>query len=252
MTPGSPPAALVHVPADRPDTTANLLSQLTLTNCTLVPGWAVDGAGAPAYPNAPGLIVEPAGVQISASRCILGAIQAADFATINLADCILDATSVSLPAYSALDGISGGGDLTMTGCTVVGMVHAAVLTLVSDSIVWGIAANGWASALIADRRQAGCVRFSYLPVNAITPRRFECVQQALAYVQPVFFSLRYGAPGYLKMLACTDDKIRRGADDGGEMGAFHFLLAPLRETDLNVRLQEYVPVGLTAGLIYQT
>jgi hypothetical protein len=78
------------------------------------------------------------------------------------------------------------------------------------------------------------------------------VQQALAYVQPVFFSLRYGAPGYLKMLACTDDKIRRGADDGGEMGAFHFLLAPLRETDLNVRLQEYVPVGLTAGLIYQT
>jgi hypothetical protein len=54
------------------------------------------------------------------------------------------------------------------------------------------------------------------------------------------------------MLACTDDGIRRGADDGGEMGAFHFVLAPLRESDLTVRLQEYLPVGLDAGIVYQT
>jgi hypothetical protein len=45
--------------------------------------------------------------------------------------------------------------------------------------------------------------------------------------------------------------VRRGADDGGEMGAFHFVLAPLREDDLRVRLQEYVPVGMEFGIIYQ-
>ena len=56
----------------------------------------------------------------------------------------------------------------------------------------------------------------------------------------------------MKLLASTDDAIRRGADDGGEMGAFHFLLAPQRETDLAIRLQEYLPVGLEFGLIYQT
>jgi hypothetical protein len=140
----------------------------------------------------------------------------------------------------------------MQGCTVVGKVHAQVLTLVSDSIVWATASDGWVSGLIADRLQTGCVRFSFLPVNPVIPRHFECVEQALASPAPIFFSLRYGSPGYLKMLACTDDGIRRGADDGGEMGAFHFVLAPLRESDLTVRLQEYLPVGLDAGIVYQT
>jgi hypothetical protein len=36
------------------------------------------------------------------------------------------------------------------------------------------------------------------------------------------------------------------------MGAFHFLLAPLRETDLRVRMQEYLPVGLEFGIFYET
>jgi hypothetical protein len=67
----------------------------------------------------------------------------------------------------------------------------------------------------------------------------------------MFYALSYGRPGYLKLLPSTDDAIRRGADDGGEMGAFHFLLAPQRETDLMVRLQEYLPVGLEFGIFYQ-
>ena len=69
---------------------------------------------------------------------------------------------------------------------------------------------------------------------------------------PLFIAMRYGHPGYLKLLACTDSTIRRGADDGGEMGAFHFLLAPQRESDLTIRLREYTPVGLDIALIYQT
>jgi hypothetical protein len=36
------------------------------------------------------------------------------------------------------------------------------------------------------------------------------------------------------------------------MGAFHFVLAPLRESDLSIRLQEYTPVGLDVGLIYNS
>jgi hypothetical protein len=78
------------------------------------------------------------------------------------------------------------------------------------------------------------------------------VEAALAAPQPLFFSLRYGHPAYMKLLVSTDDTIRRGASDGGEMGAFHFLLAPQREGDLQIRLQEYLPVGLESGLIYQT
>jgi hypothetical protein len=149
--------------------------------------------------------------------------------------------------------VSGGGALTLLGCTVVGKVHATVLSLVSDSIFWGALTAGdtWETALISDRRQQGCVRFSFLPEGARTPRRFECVEQALASPQPIFFAFRYARPGYLKLLASTPDVVRKGADDGGEMGAFHFVLAPLREIDLRVRMQEYLPVGLEFGVIYQ-
>ena len=69
--------------------------------------------------------------------------------------------------------------------------------------------------------------------------------------QPLFYSIRYGDPGYAKLYASTDSTIRQGADDGGEMGAFHFVLAPLRETDLRVRLQEYMPVNLEFGIFYE-
>ncbi len=134
-------------------------------------------------------------------------------------------------------------------------MHADLLALVSDSIFWSALASGdkapWLSGLVADRKQQGCVRFSFLPYNAITPRRFKCVEQAIASPMPLFFLLRYGNPAYMKLLVSTDDCIRRGAEDGGEVGCFNFLLAPQRESDLNIRLQEYVPVGLEFGLIYQ-
>ena len=254
MTPGSPtPAALVHLPADRPDGTTNLLSGLSLTDCTLVPGWSVSPDGQPEYGSDPVLIAEPAGVAVSVTRSILGAIRADALATVAVSDSIVDATGRTHVAYAAVDGASGGAPLTLSGCTVVGKVHAALLSLVSDSIVWAAlaAADTWIAGLVADRKQEGCVRFSFLPYGSVTPRRFECVEQALAGPQPLFRSLRYGDPGYLKLLAATEDVIRRGADDAGEMGAFHFVLAPQRETDLNTRLQEYIPVGLEYGLIYQ-
>ena len=255
MTPGSPtPAALVHLPATRPDGTTNLLSRLSLTDCTLVPGWSVRPNGQPEYSD-PVLIVKPAGVAVSVTRSILGAIRANALATVAVSDSIIDATDRTHIAYAAadMDEVSGGAALTLSGCTVVGKVHATLLSLVSDSIVWAAlgAADTWAAGLVADRKQEGCVRFSFLPYGSVTPRRFECVEQALAGPQPLFRSLRYGDPGYMKLLAATDDVIRRGADDAGEMGAFHFVLAPQRETDLKTRLQEYIPVGLEYGLIYQ-
>ena len=77
------------------------------------------------------------------------------------------------------------------------------------------------------------------------------MEQTIAGPQPIFFALRYGHPGYMKLLTSTPDVVRRGAEDGGEMGAFHFVLAPLRESDLRVRMTEYLPVGLEFGIIYQ-
>jgi len=128
-----------------------------------------------------------------------------------------------------------------------------LLSLVSNSIFWAglIAGDSWTTGLVADRKQEGCVRFSFLPEGARTPRCYKCVEMEIAGPQPIFYGLSYGLPGYMKLLPDTPDVIRRGADDGGEMGAFHFVLGPLRETDLRVRMQEYLPVGLEFGIIYQ-
>ncbi len=249
------PAALVHAPELRTDGTLNALGELNLTNCTLAPGWSVAIDGTPQQPNAPAVIAEPAGLEVEIRLSIVGAIEAGEFVTVCVHDSILDATSNTGVAYTSVNGTNNGagGALTLMGCTVIGKVHATELTLVSNCIFRSKLAEGdtWAAPLIADRRQTGCVRFSFVPVGAMTPRQFKCVEQKLAGAQPIFFALRYGAPGYAKLLASTPDAIRRGADDGGEMGAFHFLLAPLREDDLRIRLAEYLPVGMEFGIIYE-
>jgi hypothetical protein len=240
-TAAPPPAALLHAPAG-----ANQLGNLQLAHCTLVCGSAHSGI--------PSLLAESAGLQITIQKSIVGALAVSEEATATLADSIVDATAATSIAYAAPDGASGGGNLTLEGCTVIGKIHAGLLTSVSDSIVWAelAAADAWSAALWADRRQQGCVRFSYLPAVSTLPRQYECVVHAAGVPQPLFYSLQYGDPGYCKLLPSTDDAIRRGAEDEGEMGAFHFLLAPLRENDLRVRLQEYLPAGLEFGIFYQT
>jgi hypothetical protein len=266
MAPASPtPVALVHVPANRSDGSINQLEALNVAHCTLVPGWSVATDGSPNFPTAPNLVAEPAGLTVTATKSILGAIRVGEFVNVEALDCIVDATDPTNVAIAALDGFAGVGSLTLgtaktsdpdqvpSGCTVVGKVHAVLMSLVSNSIVWAalVAGDSWSTGLIADRKQEGCVRFSFLPARAKTPRRYECVEQTIAGPQPIFFALRYGRPGYMKLLTSTPDVVRRGAEDGGEMGAFHFVLAPLRETDLRVRMTEYLPVGLEFGIIYQ-
>ncbi|MGA8575392.1 MAG: hypothetical protein WB609_06835 [Candidatus Cybelea sp.] len=255
MSPGAPgPATLLRLPLHRPDGTSNLLGELQLTDCTLIPGWRLQTDGKPRFPNVPVLIVEPESAGVKITRAILGSIQAPLYSTITACDSILDATERTRTAFSALDGSSAGAALTLTGCTVVGRVHASALTMVCDTIFWSAlpTSDSSPSSLIADRKQQGCVRFSFLPYDAVVPRSFECVEQQLAGVQPLFISTRYGTPVYMKLLASTDDSIRRGASDGGEMGAYHSVLAPQRESDLKIRMLEYLPVGLQFGLIYQT
>jgi hypothetical protein len=266
MAPNASTVALVYVPAKRADGSDNQLEALEISHCTLVPGWSLDTNGTPQFGTQPNLVAEPASLTVTVRSSILGSVRAAEFVNLKAFDAIIDATDPANVAIADLDGIAGVGSLTLGGvdsldssdtpphgCTVVGKVHAVLLSLVSDSILWAalIEADSWTTGLIADRKQEGCVRFSFLPRGAKTPRRYECIERAIAGPQPIFFALRYGRPGYVKLLASTPDVVRHGADDGGEMGAFHFVLAPLRETDLRVRMREYLPVGLEFGIIYQ-
>jgi hypothetical protein len=85
----------------------------------------------------------------------------------------------------------------------------------------------------------------------VTPRRFRCVpDDDRPDVLPHFTSLRYGDPGYGQLRQATDKSIRQGASDEGEMGVMHALFQPQRETNLRIRLDEYLRFGLHAGVFY--
>ena len=73
-----------------------------------------------------------------------------------------------------------------------------------------------------------------------------------ARVRPAFTTLRYGQPGYCQLGSYCPREIRAGAEDESEMGAFHDVFAPQRESNLKIRLQEYLRFGLEAGIFYAT
>jgi len=177
-----------------------------------------------------------------------------------------------------------------SGSTIIGKVHTREIELASNAIFLAQLAKNdqWQAPIWSERRQEGCVRFCYLPPQSITPRRYRCqpdlarqviedklrqgakklspsptaaeldaeiqaaqVSETLR-VKPQFTSTRYGDPGYGQLSQRCAVEIRTGADNESEIGAFNELYEPQRETDLRVRLDEYLRFGLEAGIFYAT
>jgi hypothetical protein len=87
------------------------------------------------------------------------------------------------------------------------------------------------------------------------PRRYQCLPESAPtpdQAAPRFTSLRYGFPAYGQLSINAGAKLLTGADDEGQPGAFHFLYQPQRDTNLRVRLAEYLRVGLDAGIFYDS
>jgi len=137
----------------------------------------------------------------------------------------------------------------------------------------------WTGQAIAQRRQVGCVRFSYVPPGSRTPRRYRCqpdleTETRLELAQkeraspltaaesaeisdrthrqivPSFTAQNYGDPAYSQLSQICPSQIRAGAADGSEMGVFSFLKQPQREANLRTVLGDYLRFGLEAGLFY--
>jgi hypothetical protein len=109
--------------------------------------------------------------------------------------------------------------------------------------------------VMVTRRQTGCVRFCYLPIESLAPRRFHCQPADAASVSrvvPQFTSRSYGQPGYAQLAPTCPSEITTGAEDEGEMGAFNFLQQAQRLKNLRASLDEYLRFGLEAGIFYVT
>jgi hypothetical protein len=145
--------------------------------------------------------------------------------------------------------------LTVRESTIVGKVHVGLMRLASNSLFLAARASGdtWRAPVWAERKQEGCVRFCFVPLEALVPRRFHCVpDEATPGIVPHFTSTRYGDPGYMQLQSATAAAIRRGAADQGEIGVMHALQQPQREANLRIRFDEYLRFGLHAGIFYVT
>lgn len=229
--------------------------ELVLRDCTLVPGLSLDPDGSAVSPGAPSLIVEHPFAKVSLERCITGAILAVSEAELSLKDSIVDAGAPENVAFAGDAAGGPGAALTVRESTLIGKVHAKTIELASNSIFFAALGDPpgetWTAPVLVERRQHGCMRFSFVPAGSITPRRFRCVPDAdHPDVLPHFTSLRYGDAAYGQLRRITDQSIRAGADDEGEMGVLHALFQPQRETNLGIRLDEYLRFGLHAGFFY--
>jgi hypothetical protein len=222
------------------------LSRLNLSHCTLVPSAA-----------APSLIIESSGATVTVDHSVLGSIRTVSGAGIKINSSIVDALAQESVAFAAVDGNSAGGNLNIENSTVIGKVHATQLVLVSNSILLARlgTADTWNSPVQSERRQQGCVRFSFVPFESITPRRYRCqpsTQEDQTRVRPDLNSTHYGDPAYGQLSARCTPEILTGADDGAEMGAFHDLLQPQRIAHLRLRLKEYSRFSMETGIFFAT
>jgi hypothetical protein len=134
---------------------------------------------------------------------------------------------------------------------------AAAVELQQVTILGGVNVNRlWASeALITGLvdvtdTQEGCFRFSAAPPGSRLPRSYQSV--VLADSRSVFTSTRFGQPGYAQLSEISPLELRRGAENGSEIGAFSNLISPIKLDSLKAKIDEYMPFGLIPISIMET
>lgn len=257
------------------------LKHLRLIHTTLVPAGSI-AAPDPALPPSPPAPIQPsisaaealpdgslanAQLRIEAAFSIMGRLRIPDHAElIALLDCAVDGsggTAIAGPAANSF-----GPACKIERSTIRGQVRVRQVDFATDSIFDGLVA--------VQRQQEGCIRFSYVPANSITPRRYRCqpdlaIRRALEAaapltpaqaaalrtetalrVQPEYSSEAYGQPAWLQLARSAPPEITTGSEDGADMGVWCHLKQPQRAANLKLRLEEYLPFGLEPALIRVT
>lgn len=133
-------------------------------------------------------------------------------------------------------------------CTIFGRVEVDMLNFASNSI--------FTDGIISQRRQEGCVRFSYVSNNSKVPKCYNCIpnisitkNKSNTMGFPLFTSYNYGDPGYVQLHKDVGPEIFEGGDNGAEMGAFNHLYQAQRFRNLDSVLDDFLPLGIQKGIV---
>jgi Phage tail protein (Tail_P2_I) len=222
------------------------LGRLTLCHTTVVPGIGSVTVEAPSTSDD-----DNGRLVLELTRAITGPIAVpARGPTLDVANSIIDgggATAVAAAfAPACLD------QVTVLGALTVDELFA------SECLFTGL--------VTVTRRQSGCLRFSYVSEGAVAPRRYRCqpdlaltdvTDAALAAavrarMNPIFTSTTFGHPAYGRLDDRADTALLTGASNGAAMGSFAELQEPQRLANLTAVLEEYLRLGLEAGVIHET
>jgi hypothetical protein len=96
--------------------------------------------------------------------------------------------------------------------------------------------------------QHGCIKHSSFAAaqNRLPPNHF-CVSAPDA--RQAFVSERFNAPGYGQLALAADRRIRTLGPGDDAMGVYGFLLEAHKWINLNVRLAEFMPVGMRPSTV---
>ena len=245
-------------------------AMVTIDHCTIVPERDDD-----AHRRHVAVAVTAMPCPIAITFCIIGEIRGTspevgyDPIPLSISDSIIDAGHGDHAVCGAEDR-PGYAALTLERCTVLGDINVFETTAAQDSIITG--------RFFSRRRQVGQIRFCYLPRGSHVPQRIGCqpdgviarvlddlasnvIDQADAdrklitepeRVRPRFDSTEFGSPGYGRLARDTATEITGGAEDDGELGAFHDLWENRRIDDMTTRLAEFTPIGVDLDIVFET
>jgi len=198
---------------------------------------------------------------------------AAKSLTINTMPLIVDDNEI-VPALNAIDCIMN--DITVPNylirleyCTVMGTLDCRYLQA-SDCIFAGTIINVWpADTLIDPPAYFNCVRYSAIPsdldediIDALHLKNSatDSMLGSNTFARPGFVQFEYcdsvedltqvfPEPGYGVLHNFTANSIRFGAEDGGEMGAYHHKYYSLKTAAMLDKMREFLPIGIEPVLI---
>jgi Phage tail protein (Tail_P2_I) len=220
------------------------IAQLALDGLVLAGGNLVVGGNVGSFvlrhcsaaPASVAVQLTSANANLRLTRCICGPIAiVAPEGSIEVSDSVVQHPGASVESPSGQAALAfGSGVAKLERTTFVGdvAVHSAY---VSNALLYG-------SFALADAA-ASCLRFSRLPA-AFVGGGFRCTDAV-----PIFVSLGFGDAGYCHLHPNTGAALRRGAEEGGEIGAFYSAGLPWRTQNVGVRLDEYMPAGLEAAQV---
>jgi hypothetical protein len=243
----------------------NFVQKLSVAACTFDPLTAVTGSVFASGISAGSLQISNNSSWLLTS-CITGGLQLGPgVAQLTAADSIIDqqngyAIAGSSELTSPLLPGSFGFGIVEPAATIVQLERVTVFGLIFCEVLNASDTLLNNTALVEDQ-QSGCVRFTRFEFGSVLPRRYQCLpseSQAKAGANtgrlfaPAFNSLRFGRPDYAQLAATCAQQILTAGEAGAEVGAFSATLNTIRLNNLQTKLGEFMPVGLSAVVVAET